>query len=235
MRWAITNFDIVVALFLQHALLAIVPTVIGLLLALPIAAILRGRRAARTIAVVIAGIIFTIPSLALFVVIPALIGTEILDPLNVVIALSLYSTALLLRTALDALDAVPGDVREAALAMGYSPLQRILRIDLPLAVPVLTPGLRVVAVTNVSMVSVGAVIGVGGLGNLFTSGYQRSYPDQVFAGLLAILILALIVDRIIALIGWALTGWARAGERHNTRGKSTVARRRAAAEREVQA
>ncbi|MYM20674.1 ABC transporter permease subunit [Brevibacterium sp. 5221] len=212
MRWGIQNIDIVAGLFAQHALLAILPTVIGLLLAVPLAAVLRGRRAARTIAVVIAGIVFTIPSLALFVVIPAVIGTAILNPANVVIALSLYSLALLLRTALDALDAVPRDVREAAEAMGYGPLRRTLTVDLALAVPVLLPGLRVVAVTNVSMVSVGAVIGVGGLGNLFTTGYQRSYPDQIIAGLIAILVLALVVDRVLALIGWALTRWARAGD-----------------------
>ena len=190
-------------------MLALLPTVIGLLVAVPLGAMLRGLPRARSIAVVVAAIVFTIPSLALFVVIPGLIGTRILDPINVVLALSLYSLALLVRSVLDALDAVPGDVRDAARAMGYAPLRRIVAVDLPVAVPVLTPALRVVAVTNVSLVSVGAVIGIGGLGSLFTAGYQRSYPDQILAGIIGTVALALLLDRLIALAGWSLTRWRR--------------------------
>ena len=121
----------------------------------------------------------------------------------------MYSLALLVRSVLDALDAVPGDVRDAARAMGYAPLRRIVAVDLPVAVPVLTPALRVVAVTNVSLVSVGAVIGIGGLGSLFTAGYQRSYPDQILAGIIGTVALALLLDRLIALAGWSLTRWRR--------------------------
>lgn len=211
MRWAVANFDVLSELFAQHVLLALTPTVVGVVLAMPLAGLLRRHAVGRGVAVVIAGIIFTIPSLALFVVIPLIIGTSILSPINVVVALTLYSVALLMRTWLDALDSVPADVREAALAMGYTRVKRMVTVDLPLAVPVLIPGLRVVAVTNVSLVSVAAVIGVGGLGNLFTTGYQRSYPDQIIAGILAMLVLAILVDRAVALVGWLLTGWDRAG------------------------
>lgn len=213
MNWMVANIDQFVALFVEHTVLSVLPTLIGLVVAIPLGASLRGLPRARTVAVVIAGIVFTIPSLALFVVIPGLIGTRILDPLNVVIALSLYSLALLVRSVLDALDAVPAAVRGAAQAMGYSPLRRIVAVDLPIAVPVLVPALRVVAVTNVSLVSVGAVIGIGGLGRLFTAGYQRSYPDQIMAGILGTVVLAILIDRLIAFAGWSLTRWQRAAER----------------------
>lgn len=209
MTWMLANGEMFAALLAEHTVLALLPTVIGLLVAVPLGAMLRGLPRARSIAVVVAAIVFTIPSLALFVVIPGLIGTRILDPINVVLALSLYSLALLVRSVLDALDAVPGDVRDAARAMGYAPLRRIVAVDLPVAVPVLTPALRVVAVTNVSLVSVGAVIGIGGLGSLFTAGYQRSYPDQILAGIIGTVALALLLDRLIALAGWSLTRWRR--------------------------
>lgn len=209
MTWMFANAEMFAALLVEHTVLSLLPTVIGLLVAVPLGAILRGLPRARTVAVVVAGIVFTLPSLALFVVIPGLIGTRILDPVNVVLALSMYSLALLVRSVLDALDAVPGDVRDAARAMGYSPLRRIVGVDLPVAVPVLAPALRVVAVTNVSLVSVGAVIGIGGLGSLFTSGYQRSYPDQVLAGIIGTVALALLLDRLIALTGWSLSRWRR--------------------------
>ncbi|GAA4506294.1 glycine betaine/carnitine/choline/L-proline ABC transporter permease ProW [Brevibacterium yomogidense] len=206
------NPDEFAALFAEHTALSLLPTLIGLVAAVPLGAALRGLPRARAIAVVVAGIVFTIPSLALFVVIPGLIGTRILDPVNVVIALSMYSLALLVRSVLDALDGVPPAVRDAARAMGYSSLRRIVAVDLPVAVPVLVPALRVVAVTNVSLVSVGAVIGIGGLGRLFTAGYQRSYPDQIVAGIIGTVVLALLIDRLLALAGWSLTRWQRVTE-----------------------
>ena len=175
------------------------------------------RPRARAVITAVASAIFTIPSLALFVVIPSIIGTQILDPLNVVIALSLYSTSLLVRTVFDALDAVAPEVLNAAEAMGYSPARRRIFVDLPLAVAPLAAGTRVAAVTNVSLVSVGAVIGVGGLGQLFTSGYQRNYPDQILAGIIMILLLALVFDRAIAVAARLLTPWLHHGAAQGAR------------------
>ena len=198
MRWLLENWNSFASLLTEHAVLSFLPTFIGLLVALPLGALLRGHSRARTAAVILGATVFTIPSLALFVLIPSVIGTA-------------YATALLVRAVLDALDAVSEDVRDAARAMGYPPLKRIFAVDLALAVPVLIPALRMVAVTNVSLVSVGAVIGVGGLGQLFTSGYQRSYPDQILAGIIGTIVLALLFDRLLAGIGWMLTRWQRAG------------------------
>lgn len=213
MNWAIENWDTLLGLMVQHAVLAVAPTLIGLLIAIPLGMLLHRTRVPRGVAFAVSGIIFTIPSLALFVVIPSLIGSRILDPVNVVIALSLYSAALLLRSVFEALDSVDPVVRDAAEAIGASRARIAIGTELPLAIPVLTAGTRVVAVTNVSLVSVGAVIGVGGIGQLFTSGYQRNYPDQILAGILATLVLAFLFDRVLSLVGRALTPWTRAGGR----------------------
>lgn len=216
MNWLLANFAQVLELTKQHLYLSIVPTVIGLVLALAIGLVFGNRPQARALITAVASAVFTIPSLALFVVIPSLIGTQILDPLNVVIALSMYSTSLLVRTTFDALDAVPPAVLSAAEAMGYSRARRRVFVDLPLAVAPLAAGTRVAVVTNISLVSVGAVIGVGGLGQLFVSGYQRNYPDQILAGIIMILLLALVFDRVVAGAARLLTPWLDQGTKQGT-------------------
>lgn len=209
MKWLLENPAQTWSLTLDHLYLSLVPTLAGLVVALGLGLVFGNRPRARTIITAVASAVFTIPSLALFVVIPSLIGTQVLDPLNVVIALALYSASLLVRTVFDALDAVAPEVLNAAEALGYSPARRRLFVDLPLALAPLAAGTRVAVVTNVSLVSVGAVIGVGGLGQLFTSGYQRNYPDQILAGIIMILILALVFDRVIAVSAHLLTPWLR--------------------------
>lgn len=211
MNWLLENAAQARALTLEHLYLSIVPTVVGVVLALGLGLAFGNRPRTRAAITALASAIFTIPSLALFVVIPSVIGTQILDPLNVVIALSLYSTSLLVRTVFDALDAVAPEVLNAAEALGYSRARRRVFVDLPLALAPLAAGTRVAAVTNVSLVSVGAVIGVGGLGQLFVAGYQRNYPDQILAGIIVILVLALVLDRLIAGAARMLTPWLHRG------------------------
>ena len=113
-------------------------------------------------------------------VLPLIIPTRILDEANVIVALTLYTVALLVRAVPEALDAVPPAVLDAATAVGYTPLTRIVKVELPLAIPVLIASLRVVAVTNISMVSVGSVIGIGGLGHLVHRGLsgRQERPDH---------------------------------------------------------
>ncbi|MCL2535961.1 MAG: ABC transporter permease subunit, partial [Nocardiaceae bacterium] len=185
MRWLIDNFPRVLDLAREHLQLALLPLLFGLLIAVPLGTVVRRVPWLRRTTVVAASIAFTIPSLALFVTVPSLFGLSVLDPANVVIALTVYSTALLVRVVPEALDAVPDDVVDASTAMGFTPVRRALTVELPLALPVLIANVRVVAVTNISLVSVGALIGVGGLGELFTEGYQRDYPDQIVAGIIA--------------------------------------------------
>jgi osmoprotectant transport system permease protein len=108
---------------------------------------------------------------------------------------------------------VPPAVLDAATAVGYKPLTRIVKIELPLAIPVLVASLRVVAVTNISMVSVGSVIGIGGLGTWFTEGYQADKSDQIIAGIVAIFVLAIVVDTLIMFAGKLSTPWVKTGRR----------------------
>lgn len=211
MRWLVDNFDVVLDLTKTHLYLSLVPLLIGLAIAVPVGTLVRNVSWIRRITLTVASIAFTIPSLALFVTIPAILGTRILDEINVVIALAVYSTALLIRVVPEALDSVPFAVVDSAQAMGYTSLRRAVGVELPLALPVLVAGIRVVAVTNISLVSVGSVIGIGGLGQLFTQGYQRDYPDQIVAGIISIVFLALIFDAALYLLGRRLTPWTRIG------------------------
>lgn len=195
----------------DHIYLALLPLVIGIVAA--IAAGWFGHRwaPARSVLMVLANLLYTIPSLALFVVIPGLIGSKILDSINVVVALTIYTTALLVRPVLDALDAVPPSVIAAATAVGYQPVRKFFAVELPLAVPVLAAGVRVAAVSNISLVSVGALIGTGGLGVLFTDGFQREYFSPIVVGIVLTLVLALVVDLLLVGLRNLLTPWERAG------------------------
>ena len=212
MNYLLTHLDDAWALTLIHLRLSLVPLVLGLLIAVPLGAFVHRTTVLRRLTTVTASIIFTIPSLALFVVLPLIIPTRILDEANVIVALTLYTVALLVRVVPEALDAVPPAVLDAATAVGYKPIVRILKVELPLAIPVLVAGLRVVAVTNISMVSVGSVIGIGGLGTWFTEGYQADKSDQIIAGIIAIFVLAIVIDTLIMLAGKFATPWTRAGK-----------------------
>ena len=105
---------------------------------------------------------------------------------------------------------MPAPVRDAASAVGYTRFRQLLKVELPLSVPVLIAGLRVVAVTNISMVAVGSVIGIGGLGSWFTEGYQADKSDQIIAGIIAIFLVAVVIDVLILVAGRAITPWTRA-------------------------
>jgi osmoprotectant transport system permease protein len=207
--WIPRNTDLIVRLLGVHTVLALIPVVIGLVVAVPVGWLASRSTGLRSVLIPAASVLYTIPSLAVFIVLPALLGTQILDPLNVVVALTIYTVALLVRSVADALAAVPALVVAAATAMGYKSGKRFVSVELPLAVPVLVAGLRVAAVSNISLVSVGALIGVGGLGQLFTEGYQRDFPTEIITGIVLIVALALVVDGLLVLAGRAVTPWAR--------------------------
>ncbi len=213
MHYLLNHLDTAWALTLIHLRLSLIPVALGVLIAVPLGALVWRNTPLRRVTTLTASIIFTIPSLALFVVLPLVIPTRILDEANVIIALTLYTTALLVRAVPEALDAVDTRVRDAASAVGYTRLGQLLKIELPLSLPVLIAGLRVVAVTNISMVAVGSVIGIGGLGTWFTEGYQSDKSEQIVAGIIAIFLVAILIDMLIMLVGRALTPWARAQTR----------------------
>lgn len=213
-RYLETNADDVFTALVQHIWLALIPVTIAFVLALPLGALVHRYVPARHIALTAGSVIYTVPSLALLLLLPGILGTSVLDPVNVVIALTLYSLALLVRTTADGLDAVDTTVLQAATAMGYRPVRRWFTVQLPLAMPVILTGLRVATVANVSMVSIAALIGIGGLGQLFTRGFQLGfYLPPIIIGLVLSVTLAVIADVLIVAIQRGLTPWARAGAR----------------------
>ena len=210
MDWMLEHLDDIGSLTLQHTWLAGLPLVVGLLVSLPLGWLAHRQPRLRGIVVVSAGLLYTVPSLALFVLMPLVLGTGILDPVNVVVAMTIYTVALLVRTVVDGLGSVPEEVDRAAVAMGYGPLRRFLGVQLPLAAPVIAAGLRVAAVSNVSMLSVASLIGVPQLGDLLTDGYNRDIPAELVAGILACILVALAFDVLIQLVTRVLTPWTRA-------------------------
>jgi osmoprotectant transport system permease protein len=213
-RYLETNADDVLTALVQHIWLALIPVAIAFVLALPLGALVHRYVPARHIALTAGSVIYTVPSLALLLLLPGILGTSVLDPINVIIALTLYSLALLVRTTADGLDAVDTTVLQAATAMGYRPVRRWFAVQLPLAMPVILTGLRVATVANVSMVSIAALIGIGGLGQLFTRGFQLGfYLPPIIIGLVLSVALAVIADVLIVALQRGLTPWARAGAR----------------------
>jgi osmoprotectant transport system permease protein len=210
MEWIWTNRADLAALTLTHAWLSAVPLVVGLVLSVPVGWWISRHPRIGGVVLGLGSVLYSIPSLALFVILPGLLGTGFLSPLDVVVALSIYAVALLVRAAVDAFAAVPATVLDAATATGYSKAGRGFRVELPLAGPVLLAGLRVVSVSTVSLVSVGALIGVSSLGSLFTDGYRRNFTTEIVAGVAGTVLLALLFDAVLVLGGRFLMPWSSA-------------------------
>jgi osmoprotectant transport system permease protein len=210
MTWFLDHLGEVLDRTVQHIYLAGLPLVLGLLIALPLGWLARRHRNLYAPLTAGFGLLYTIPSLALFILLPAILGTRILDPTNVLVAMTLYTLALLVRTVADGLGAVPDHVRQAATAMGYTRVKRFFAVELPLAVPVISAGMRVAAVSNVSIVSVAAIIGIPQLGLLFTDGFARNFYDPLVVGIVACIVLAVLFDIAIILVTRLLTPWIRA-------------------------
>jgi osmoprotectant transport system permease protein len=209
--WVGSNAERIGGLLGDHIYLAVLPVLLGLAVALPLgfAAVRWPRLYPPMLAT--SGILYSIPSLAVLIVLPGLLGTRILDPVNIVVALTIYTVALLLRTVVDGLRSVPDYVRQAATAVGYERWRQVLRVELPVAVPVIMAGVRVATVANISLVSVGALIGIGGLGELFTEGFQRDFLTPIVVGVVLSVALALAADAVLVLLQRLLTPWTRAG------------------------
>lgn len=200
-----------------HAWLSTLPVVLGLLVSLPLGWLAYRHKWAYPPLITVTGLLYTIPSIALFVSMPSLIGTQILDPVNVAVALTVYTVALLVRVVADGLGAVPEDVAQAATAMGLTRRQRLLKVELPLAVPVIASGVRVAVVANVSLVAVAGTIGVPELGQLFTTGFQLSvegpYYPPIALGIVLCVLLALALDVLVVLATRLSTPWRKAVKR----------------------
>jgi len=207
--WLQRNADDIALLLGEHALLAVIPVLAALVAAIPLGYLVyqTGRAANGILAVF--GVIYSIPSLALFVALPLVLGTSILSPLNVAVALAIYSVALLVRSVVDGLRSVPASVKQSATAIGYGWFRRLARVELPLAMPVIFAGLRVVTVSNIALVSVAAVVGGGALGQLFDRGLASRFYTPLIAGLVLSVLLALLADALILVIQRNAVPWAR--------------------------
>ncbi|MEU4092907.1 ABC transporter permease subunit [Streptomyces sp. NPDC026673] len=187
--------------------LAALPVAVALVAAVPLGWLAHRSRRAHAVLVSGLGVLYTVPSLVMFLVIPEILGTRILDPVNVVVALTVYSLALLVRGVADGLASVPAASSAAASATGHTAWQALVRVQLPLAVPVIGAGLRVAAVSNVSLVSVASVIGTSQLGQLFLTGSSTGTVPPVVLGLLCFAGIAFALDLAITGLTRLLTPW----------------------------
>ena len=207
--WIERNLGRIGMLTGEHALLSVVPVVAALVVSVPLGFLVyRTGRAANGILAVL-GVIYSIPSLALFVALPIVLRTSIFSAVNIAVALAIYSVALLVRSVVDGLRSVPTAVKQSASAIGYSWFARLVRVELPLAMPVVFAGLRVVTVSNIALVSVAVVVGGGALGQLFDTGFNRNFYTPIIVALVLTLVLALIADAIILLVQRGALPWAR--------------------------
>jgi osmoprotectant transport system permease protein len=219
--WVLQNLDILSSSTLSHLELSVPPIILSFVLSLPIGWVANRFRWSRATLLTIAGLLYAVPSLPLLIILPVVIGVGARSDANVIIALTLYGMALMVRSTADALDAVDPDVRQSATAVGFGAWKRFWQVEFPLAGPVLLAGLRVVVVSTVSLVTVGGVLGIPGLGFLFTDGLQRSILAEIVSGIVLTVVLALVLDGLLVLLGRALMPWSRA-----TREPSRRAQRR---------
>jgi osmoprotectant transport system permease protein len=207
--WLQRNAGDIAALLGEHAVLAIVPVIAAVLVSIPLGYLVYKTGKAANPILAVFGVIYSIPSLALFVALPVVLGTSILSPLNVAVALAIYSVALLVRSVVDGLRSVPTAVKQSATAVGFGWFRRLARVELPLAMPVIFAGLRVVTVSNIALVSVAAVVGGGALGKLFDRGLGSRFYTPLIAGLILSVLLALVADALILALQRGTLPWAR--------------------------
>jgi osmoprotectant transport system permease protein len=202
--WIPSNWSLIWHLTWENAKLGVLPALYGLIISLPLGVAATRWRWIYPPVLTVVNVLYAIPSLALFI---ALIPAFGLTDTTVIIALTVFSLCIILPNVVEGLRAVPAPVRQAATAMGYGTLRRLLTVELPLAVPVIIAGLRVAVVSNISLASLGQLIGVSSLGYLFIDGLQRDFPTEIYIGLFCIIVLALVCDLILVAIRRVLTPW----------------------------
>ncbi len=207
MTWLFNNGDLIGQLVVAHLLIAIPPIILSFVISVPIGWVANRFSWSRGTLLTVLGLLYAIPSLPLFIILPLVIGSGLRDSVNLVVALTLYGIALMVRTSADGLASVDPDVRQSASAVGFSASSQFFRVELPLAGPVLLAGIRVVAVSTISLTTVGAVIGIDSLGSLFTDGFQRGIAVEILTGIVLTIMLALGIDALLVLLGRILMPW----------------------------
>ncbi|OHV10519.1 ABC transporter permease [Kushneria phosphatilytica] len=204
--WIASHTGDILAALAQHVQLLGLSLLFGLLIAFPLALMAIRWPRFYTPSLAVTGVMFSIPSLALFILLMPLTGLSMATSL---IGLTLYTLLILFRNIVEGLRGVSPIVREAARALGYSRARRLLQVELPIALPVIVAGIRIAAVTVIGLVTVTALIGQGGLGQLFITGFTLSFTTPLVVGFVLSVALAVCVD--LALVGllWCLTPWQR--------------------------
>ena len=209
MSWVLDNLDLIWSLTVDHLRQSAIAVVAGFVIAVPIGWLAFRYTTLRGTVLTIVGLLYTIPSFALFPLITALFGIPTLSEANLIIALAIYAVAIMTRSVTEGLDSVDEVTRSAAVAVGYGPWRRFWTVDFPLGGPVILAGLRVTAMSTISLATVGALIGVQNLGYLFTNGSQRRIVAEVFSGVVAVVVIAVVIDGLLMLAGRALMPWTR--------------------------
>jgi osmoprotectant transport system permease protein len=207
--WVADHLDELGLRTLQHFGLAALAVSVGFVLSLGLS--IAAVRVRLTLAPIltISGILYTIPSLALFA---ALVPVTGLSLLTAEVPLVLYTLLIFVRNIVAGLDGVPAEVVEAADGMGYPGRARLLRVELPLALPLIVAGIRLASVSTIGLVTISGILGdrFGGLGFFIFEGYRRGFTTEILAGAVPSVILALAVDRLLVVAGARLTPWASA-------------------------
>jgi osmoprotectant transport system permease protein len=205
-RYVTSHSERILAATREHVTLTVIAVVLGLLLSLPAAVLVRRHRRWRGAALGTAGVIYTIPSLAAFAALRAVFG---LSTTTVIIPLTSYTLLILMRNVLAGLDGVPPDVVEAARGLGYGALRLLVRVELPLALPSIMAGIRIATVSTIALVTVGALVGKGGLGALILEGLNSLYRTEIGTTTLLVVALAVVADAVLLGLQWLLTPWQR--------------------------
>jgi osmoprotectant transport system permease protein len=207
--WVLGHLDVLAQRIGEHMLVTVIAVVAGFVISFGLA--LAVRRYPRIYAPILAisGILYAIPSIALFVLFIPITGLSLL---TAEIALVSYTLVILVRNIVTGLRGVPPEVIEAARGMGYTDRQRLWRVELPIALPIIVAGLRIATVTTIGLVTIATLIGMGGLGYLIVNiGVERRFPTATITGVVIVVILSTLVDLGLQLLQRRLTPWAQAG------------------------
>ncbi len=202
--WVGDHGDEIVSRLREHAVLLGWSMLLALLFAIPLALVSVGRRRIYGTVIATTGILYTIPSLALFALLLPITG---LTQETAVIPLASYTLLILVRNTVTGLDGVEPEVRDAARGMGFSPARQLVSVELPLALPAIMTGIRIAMVTTIGLVTVTALIGQGGLGLLLIDGFQREFYTPLTVGIALSLALAIVADLILVSGLWFATPW----------------------------
>jgi osmoprotectant transport system permease protein len=206
--WIVDHLDVIFGRAVQHLYLTAVAVAVGFVISFGLAVWSIRRRAAYGPIVGVAGILYTIPSLALF---PILVGITGLSDLTAEVPLVLYSLLIFIRNIVAGFDGVPSEILEAANGIGYTRRDRFWQVEVPLAIPLIVAGIRLASVSTIGLVTITGILGdrFGGLGFFIFEGYRHGFPTELFTGGLASILLAILVDRLLVVAQRRLTPWAR--------------------------